>query len=216
MNKKVDIHQEEEFTDHKFTHPEGTEPEEKHLTRKAKKPAEGLPDSKSRGKEVHHPQERQISDLKKNLKKMRKERDQLRDQYLRGLAEIDNQQKRMQKEKEEYRRFILRDFLLELLEVYDNLERALQIRPQSKEGMTLLSGVQMTYNQLVSILKKYQVVEIDALNKPFDPNFHQALTKVEKKDIEEDTVIEVFQKGFTYHGRLLRPALARVAVPKED
>lgn len=159
---------------------------------------------------------KEILELKKTLKKAKRERDQIKDQYLRALAEIDNQRKRMQKEKEEYKKFILRDFLRELLEVYDNLDRALQIKPKSKEGGTLLSGVEMTYNQLVSILRKYNVEEINALNQPFDPNYHQALTKIEKKGIREDTIIEVFQKGFTYNDRLLRPTLAKVAVVKED
>jgi molecular chaperone GrpE len=216
MTRKIDIRDDQEF-------PEDN-PEElrDNATSDAEKEQQDGEELKSKSETGGKPADSlkgtgsNLQELKKQLREVRKDRDHLRDQYLRGLAEFDNQQKRLKKEKEEFRKFILREFLLELLEVYDNLERALKIRPRSKEGNTLLSGVQMTYNQLITILGKYEVKEIDALNKPFDPNYHQALTKVEKAGIKEDTVIEVFQKGFTYHDRLLRPTLARVAVPKED
>lgn len=155
-----------------------------------------------------------------------KERDEYKDKYLRTLAEIDNFRKRVKKEKDEYQRYVLGDFLLDLLQVFDNLERALKAKTPSQKKDTVLtllvdedeksiiSGVEMIYKQFADLLKRYKVVEIDALGKPFDPNVHQALAKDEREDVNDPMVLEVYQKGFLYNGKLLRPTLAKVAVPK--
>ncbi len=157
----------------------------------------------------------QLKEQEKILEKVAAERDDFKDKYLRNLAEIDNFRKRIKKEKEEYQKYILNDFLLNLLEVFDNLERALNARKPEDGEVSIISGVEMIYKQLLDLLKKYEVKEVEALNKPFDPNFHQALSRVEKEDIDEPVVVEVYQKGFLYNGKLLRPSLAKVAVPAE-
>jgi molecular chaperone GrpE len=155
-------------------------------------------------------------ELKAMIEKLTKERDEYKDKYLRNLAEIDNFRKRVKKEKEEYQKYFLSDFLLNLLEVVDNLERALKVRNAVNNEQSLLSGVEMIYKQFMDLLKKYDVEEVDALNQPFDPNFHEALSREEKKDIEEAIILEVYQKGFLYNGKLLRPTLAKVAIPLES
>ena len=156
-----------------------------------------------------------LKEQKEILEQVAAERDEFKDKYLRNLAEIDNFRKRIKKEKEDYQKYILSDFLLNLLEVFDNLERALSARKPEEGETSIISGVEMIHKQLQDLLKKYEVKEVDALNKPFDPNFHQALSRVEQDDIEEPLVVEVYQKGFLYNGKLLRPALAKVAVPVE-
>jgi len=162
------------------------------------------------------------------LEKLEEERDEYKDKYMRNLAEIDNFRKRVKKEKEEYQRYVLSEFLLDLLQVYDNLERALKAKtPAQKDGSVLtllvsedeksiISGVQMIYKQFSDLLKKYKVVEIDALGKHFDPNVHQALSKEEREGITEPTVVEVYQKGFMYNDKLLKATLVKVAIPKEE
>jgi molecular chaperone GrpE len=168
-----------------------------------------------------------IEELEESLETAEKDRDEFKDRYLRTLAEIDNFRKRVKKEKEEYQKYVLSEFLLDLLQVYDNLERALKAKTpsQKKENIlnllvsedekSIISGVEMIYKQFSDLLKKYNVVEIEALNRPFDPNIHQALSKEEKEGIDEPTVIEVYQKGFMYNDKLLKPTLTKVAVPKE-
>lgn len=146
------------------------------------------------------------------LKKTTLERDEFKDKYLRGLAEMDNFRKRMKKEKEEFQKYVLTEFFLDLLQIYDNLERALKAKGGEQEK-GIVSGVEMIRRQFLELLKKYQVVEIDALGKPFDPAFHEALSKEEREGISQSLVIEVYQKGFTYNDKLLRPVLAKVAVP---
>jgi len=176
-----------------------------------------------------------IKELQKELKKTeellecaKEEKEEYKEKYLRNLAEIDNFRKRVKKEKEEYQKYVLSEFLLDLLQVYDNLERALKAKSPSKksEGSVLnllvsedeksiISGVEMIYKQFSDLLKRYNVIEIDALDNPFDPNVHQALSKEEQEGIEEPVVVEVYQKGFMYNNKLLKPSLVKVAIPLE-
>jgi molecular chaperone GrpE len=130
------------------------------------------------------------------------------------LAEMDNFRKRIRKEKDEYFKFALSEFLFALLPIIDNLERALSSKSSANNGKSLISGVEMIWKQMINLLKKYQVKEIEALEKPFNPNFHQALSKEEREGIQEPVVVEIYQKGYTYQDKLLRPSLTKVAVPK--
>jgi molecular chaperone GrpE len=172
--------------------------------------------------------QKELKEKEDLLEEVKEERDEYKDKYLRNLAEIDNFRKRVKKEKEDYQKYVLSEFLLDLLQVYDNLERALKAKTPAQKGesvLTLLvsedeksiiSGVQMIYKQFSDLLKKYNVVEIDALGKHFDPNVHQALSKEEREGITESTVIEEYQKGFMYNDKLLKPTLVKVAIPKEE
>jgi molecular chaperone GrpE len=144
-----------------------------------------------------------------------KERDELKDKYLRNLAEVDNFRKRVKKEKEDYYQYALGEFLLSLLPIIDNLERALSSKNTAQDEKPILSGVEMIYKQLIDLLKKNHVEEIESLDQPFDPNFHQALSKIEQPDIDQPVVVEVYQKGYRYHNKLLRPSLTKVAIPKK-
>lgn len=171
--------------------------------------------------------QKELKEKEHLLEELKEERDEYKDKFLRNLAEIDNFRKRVKKEKEDFQKYVLSEFLLDLLPVHDNLERALKAKTPAQKGesvLTLLvsedeksiiSGVQMIYKQLSDLLKRYNVVEIDALGKHFDPNVHQALSKEEREGITEPTVVEEYQKGFMYNDKLLKPTLVKVAIPKE-
>lgn len=181
------------------------------------------PKSKPRGDKKHASNQSQIKKLQQSLKekeeetqKLIHERDELHDKYLRTLAEMDNFHKRMKKEREEFRNFVLGEFLLELLQIYDNLERALNAPLKSKNDTSILSGVEMIFKQLKDLLQKFNVQEIDADGKPFDPTVHQAISKEEDPDVDEEIVVEVYQKGFLYNKKLLRPAFVKVAIPTQE
>jgi molecular chaperone GrpE len=166
------------------------------------------PKKKSAAKKAHH----RIHEPEDALQKIQVERDEFKDKYLRGLAEMDNFRKRMKKEKEEYQKYVLNEFFIDLLQIYDNLERALKAKGlETDKG--IISGVEMIRRQFLDLLKKNQVLEIDALGKNFDPAFHEALSKEEREDITEPVVVEIYQKGFTYNDKLLRPVLIKVAIP---
>lgn len=196
--------------------PEDDEVDEIKVKKKDDTPSKRTP--KKRPAQKRH--QKKGKDQQELIEQLTKERDEYKDSYLRNLAEIDNFRKRVKKEKEEFQKFVLSEFLLELLAVVDNLERALKARESSgnnaNDEQSIVSGVEMIYKQILDLLKKYKVEEIDALNKPFDPNLHQALSKEEKEGIEEAVIIEVYQKGFLYNDKLLRPTLAKVAIPIED
>ncbi len=149
------------------------------------------------------------------IEKLTMERDEYKDRLLRNLAEIDNFRKRVKKEKEEYQKYALGDFLKELLVITDNLERALKVKDNESTTDSLISGVEMIYKQFMEILSKNGVKEIVALSKPFDPNIHQAISKEELDSIKEPTIVEVYQKGYMYNERLLRPSMTKVAIPPD-
>ncbi len=195
-------------------------------------PGEGVPEEheehpekpkKSAGRKKNETAKKIQKKLKEQeevIAKVVEERDDFKDKYLRSLAEVDNFRKRVKKEKEEYQKYVLGDFILGLLEVFDNMERALKASSSTKPGAvtsedvtSIVSGVQMIFKQLGDLLKKNNVSEVDALGKEFDPNLHQALSKVEQEGIDHQEVVEVYQKGFNYNGKLLRPALVKVAIP---
>lgn len=166
-----------------------------------------------RKKGSHKKVQQELESKLKELESIRAERDELKDKYLRTLADFDNFRKRMRREKEEYQQFHLSEFLIELLPVFDNLERALKVQKDESQNQSVLSGVEMIFKLLVDILRRFGVEEIHAKNVPFDPTIHQALSKHEDAGVSEAIVTEVYQRGFFYNGKLLRPALTRVALP---
>lgn len=130
------------------------------------------------------------------------------DSYLRLAAEYDNYRKRSQKEKENAWTTARADTIKELLPVYDNLERALK---QETCDEAYAKGVEMTMNQLKSVLEKLGVEEIPAQGQPFDPNLHNAVMHMEDEAFGENIVAEVFQAGFKLGEKVIRHALVKVA-----
>ena len=130
------------------------------------------------------------------------------DKYLRLAAEYDNYRKRTAKEKENLFDFAKADTIKPFLDVYDNLLRGVQQYPEGDPNRT---GLEMICKQFTEVLVKLGVTEIDALGKPFDPERHNAVMHVEDEEIEESTVIDVFQKGFVMGDRVLRFAMVKVA-----
>jgi molecular chaperone GrpE len=168
------------------------------------------PKKKTAAKKTHH----KAHENGDALHKISAERDEFKDKYLRNLAEMDNFRKRVKKEKEEYQKYVLSEFFIDLLQIYDNLERALKAKNLDNDK-GIIAGVEIIRKQFLDLLKKYNVVEIDALGKQFDPAFHEALSKEEREGIVQPEVVEVYQKGFTYNDKLLRPVLTKVAIPVE-
>ena len=131
-----------------------------------------------------------------------------KDRYLRLLAEYDNYRKRSQKEKETAWTTAKADTIKELLPVYDNLERALK---QETADEAYAKGVQMTMQQLKTVLEKLGVEEIPAQGEPFDPNLHNAVMHMEDEAMGENIVAEVFQAGFKMGEKVIRHAMVKVA-----
>ena len=131
-----------------------------------------------------------------------------KDDALRTLAEALNIKRRAEKDIDNARKFALEKFAGDLLAVGDNLERALEAADKDNEILKpLLDGVELTKKSLEDALAKHNLVQLNPLGEPFDPQFHQAMSMVENPDVEPNTVTLVMQKGYTLNERLLRPAM---------
>lgn len=136
----------------------------------------------------------------------------LKEQALRAQAEVQNTRRRAEQDVEKARKYALEKFVGELLPVADNLERAIASGDAEDEAQkAVLEGVELTLKNLVDALKKFQVEPVDPEGQPFDPERHQAMSMVPNGDVEPNTVLNVFQKGYTLNGRLVRPAMVVVS-----
>jgi len=136
-----------------------------------------------------------------------------RDRYLRTLADFDNYRKRSDREKQEFFKYALAGALRDLLPVLDNFDRALD---HAEEGDEFHRGVSLIYKQFFDVLQKHGVRVIEEGNVKFDPNIHEAVVRVEDPSVPSHTVVQVLQKGYFLHDRLLRPAMVKVAVGGPD
>jgi molecular chaperone GrpE len=137
---------------------------------------------------------------------------ELNDRYLRALADVENLKRRHRQELEDARRFGNEQLLSSLLGVLDNLQRALEAAENSENFAALRDGVSLTQRQLLDLLSRSGLQAIEAVGQPFDPALHEAIGHVEAENGQApDTVVQEVQRGYTLHGRLLRPSLVRVA-----
>ena len=146
--------------------------------------------------------------LMAELESLKNQVAQQEDKYLRLAAEYDNYRRRTAKEKESIWSEAKADAAVAFLPVYDNLERALK---QDTADEAYKKGVEMTMNQLKSVLEKLGITEIEAQGKPFDPTLHNAVMHVEDESLGENTVAEVFQAGFKLGDKVIRFAMVKVA-----
>lgn len=132
------------------------------------------------------------------------------DSLLRTMADFDNFRRRTRQEMEEIRRIALEEFLRSLLRVMDNFERALQAADESQSFEKLMEGVQLTYRQMQALLREAGVQPIEAVGKPFDPNFHEAVQRVQSAEHPDETVLEEVERGYMIQSRVLRPSRVKV------
>ena len=132
-----------------------------------------------------------------------------KERMLRALAELDNYRRRAERERAEYLRFAPMEILRDLIPVLDDFERALKVETPDAE---YAKGVELIYHRLLETLKKAGLEPIAATGKSFDPNHQQAVDRVHTDEFEDQTVLEEYQSGYNFKGRLLRPAMVKVAV----
>lgn len=133
----------------------------------------------------------------------------VRDRYLRTLADFENYRKRADREKAEFFKYALNGLIKDLLPVLDNFDRALE---HAEEGDDFHKGVLLIYKQLWDVLQRHGVKPIGQAGAHFDPNIHEAVVTEEDPAVPAHTVLAILQKGYFLHDRLLRPALVKVAV----
>ena len=171
---------------------------------------------KKSNKKREHEQEKveQVEEVENNetseLEECKKELEEQKDKYLRAHADFENMKKRLEKEKNNALIYANEAFAKDLLSVLDTFENALksldQVEADENAIEEIKKGMVLTYDQLLSVLKKHGVEEVEAEGE-FDPNFHQAVTQVDCDDKDSGEIAQVLQKGYKLKDRLLRPAM---------
>jgi molecular chaperone GrpE len=140
------------------------------------------------------------------IAKLRADLEDASDRVLRAQAELENYRKRAQREIADERRYALAPFLKDLLPVLDNVFRAIAHAEKSPQNDGLLEGVKLVAQSLLSVLARHHCKPIDALHKPFDPAFHEAISQQPTDEFPPNTVVLVAQEGYMLHDRVLRAA----------
>ncbi len=141
--------------------------------------------------------------------------DEWKSRAYRQAADLENMRKRHAKEREETRKFGIEGLLKDLLPVVDNMERALGHAETEGGNEGLVEGVRMVWKQFLGVVESYGARPFEALGEPFDPQVHEAMTQMPSADHPPNTVIQVFQRGWMLHDRLVRPAMVVVSKAPE-
>lgn len=154
----------------------------------------------------------EIDKLSAELDEVKAELEGTKDRLLRGLAEFDNYRKRVAREREQLTRCATEDLIKRLLEVVDNVERALEAASGTDDFEGFKKGIELIYDHMKDILSKEGLCPITCLGEDFDPNYHEAVMAVEKEGTESEKVVEEIQRGYMLDGRVIRPS--KVVVSK--
>lgn len=163
-------------------------------------------------KKTEEPKEHKKEHKKdKKYEELQNEINTLKDKNMRIAAEMVNTLRRKDEETNRLLKYSNESLITELLPVIDNFERALNVDAKTADVESYQKGMTMIYNSLKNILEKFEVKEIEAIDKEFDPSYHQAVMQEEKEGTKENIVIEVLQKGYTYKDKVIRPAMVKVS-----
>ena len=156
-----------------------------------------------------------LAELEKKVSALTEENAQLKDQMIRRQAEIENYRKRLARDKEEAVQFANSKLISDILPFLDNLDRALVAAKAGGDTEKLVEGIEMAQNQFLSNLdKNWGLKAIEAVGKEFDPQMHEACMVTVDSNLEHETVLEDFMKGYTLHDRVLRPSKVRIGKPE--
>jgi molecular chaperone GrpE len=155
-----------------------------------------------------NPPEKRTAELELALEGKKAEADEWKDKYLRSVADFENLRKRALKEREESRKYGGESLLRDLLQVLDNMERAVEAAGGVEQ---IKEGVKLTHDQFKQIMRQHGVEIVEAAGSPFDPVHHEAVAHVSSDEHAPGTVVEEHRRGYRFHERLLRPAMVSVA-----
>ena len=179
--------------------------------------AEAAQEDAAEGSEEEAPEEaasegaamqEEIEALKGQVEKLTGDLQEKKDRLLRLQADFDNFRRRSAKEREEISAVVTQNFCKDMLPLLDNFERAMAA--ETKDVEAFQKGVEMIFTQFQEVLKKNGLEQIEAVGEKFDPNFHQAVMRVEDPEKEDDTVAQELQKGYMVKGRVIRPSMVQV------
>ena len=150
----------------------------------------------------------QAQDPAAELEALKKQLAEGAERMKRLQADFENFRRRTRQEKEELSNLVVQDFIKELLPMLDNFDRAMAA--EATDAAKFQQGVEMIYNQLAEILKNKGMELIDTKDAKFDPNFHQAVMRVENPDLEDEAIAMELQKGYMVKGKVIRPSMVQV------
>ncbi|WP_297278389.1 nucleotide exchange factor GrpE [uncultured Brachyspira sp.] len=165
--------------------------------------------------ENNNAEEDEVAVLKKRIEELENESADMKDKYMRAMAEVENVRKRTAKEKADGIKRANKDLLLSLLNFMDNFERALKAgeKDSNIQGSEYYKGIELIHKQFIDFMHDNGVSEIESLGEEFDPNVHEALTMIEVPTIDKEQVVEVYAKGYKLNDELLRTAKVVVGKP---
>jgi len=153
--------------------------------------------------------EGQLSAMAAEREQFAAEKADLQERLLRGRAEFDNARRRFEQQRSEYLQFAAMESVRDMLPILDDFERAVKVDTADRD---YAKGVELIYQRMADTLKKLGLEPIETAGQKFDPNLHQAVERVETEDAEDQTILGEFQRGYNFKGKLLRPAMVKVAV----
>lgn len=153
--------------------------------------------------------EGQLAAVTAERDQLAKEKAELHDRVLRARAEFDNARRRTERDRVDYLQFAAMDLVKDILPILDDFERALKVETADRE---YAKGIELIYQRMYETLKKLGLEPIEAKGAAFDPNLHQAVDRVHTDEADDMTVLDEFQKGYNFRGKLLRPSMVKVAV----
>ena len=171
--------------------------------------------------EIKEPAEEQVEEvsqeeiLQAKVEELEKANAELKDQMLRRQAELENYKKRLIRDKEEAIQFSNENLIKDLLGFLDNMDRALAAAKNGGDLNGLVEGFEMTHDQLLSTLdRNWGLKAIESVGKEFDPSLHEACMMAVDESLDKETVLDEFQKGYTLHERVIRPAKVKIGKPE--
>jgi molecular chaperone GrpE len=153
--------------------------------------------------------EGQLSAMATEREQFAAEKAELQERLLRARAEFENARRRSERDRLEYFQYAAMESVRDMLPILDDFERALKVETADRD---YAKGVELIYQRMADTLKKLGLEPIETAGKTFDPNLHQAVERVETEDAEDQAILGEFQRGYNFKGKLLRPAMVRVAV----
>lgn len=152
-----------------------------------------------------------ISDLEQEIEALRKSVDETQNSYLRVMADFDNFRKRQRDETSRLTGFAREEIISKLLPIIDNFDRTLKAAEAEHSYESLVEGVTLTLKNVRDMLVREGLEPIEAIGQEFNPEFHEAMMRVETDDYPENTIVDELEKGYTLNGKVLRPSRVRVA-----
>jgi molecular chaperone GrpE len=171
-------------------------------------------DSTGKGQEseMSKDEKKMLEQLQQDLDESKAKAEENWNEYLRACAELENTKRRMQRDIENAHKFAAEKFIVELLPVKDSLEMGLEASKEHNGSVEkLIEGMELTLKMFSDAVTKFGVEVVNPVDQPFNPEFHQAMSMQESDAKPQNTVLAVMQKGYTMHGRLVRPAMVVVS-----